>query len=144
ACGQRADKEAANETRRIGDGNDIDVVPGHLGLSERLINNRVYDLDMATRRDLWYDAAVSRMNVYLRINDVRNKRATVFYDGRRCFVAAAFYAQNVHWGKLYHKIWITLTAPTASPRWLCGSYLVHKKVDLCAMICNNMIGLLER
>lgn len=89
-CGQHADQKRTDQSRSIGDGYGVDIVPGNLGFTHCLADDRIDDLDVRPRRYLWYDAAIFGMDIDLGVDHIRQQTVAVFNDGRRRFIAAAF------------------------------------------------------
>ena len=65
-----ANEEGSDKAGCIGDGNSVNVVPGAVGVLKGLIDDGVDHFDVTTRRYLWYNATILRMNVDLRVNDI--------------------------------------------------------------------------
>ncbi len=70
AGGQGADQQRPNQARRIGDGNGVDIVPGQVGVGQCLVDDGVDHFDVAASGHFGHDAAINRVNIDLRINDV--------------------------------------------------------------------------
>ena len=61
---------------------------------ERLANDGRYELEVPARRDLWHDAAVARVDVRLRGDDVGADLAPLGDERRRCLVAGGLDAED--------------------------------------------------
>ena len=81
------DEQRADETRALRDRDGVDVVERRARLAERLAHDRGDELEVAPRRDLGDDAAVARVQVGLRGDDVRADLARLGHERRRGLVA---------------------------------------------------------
>lgn len=96
AGGESADEQRADQARRVGDGDGVDIVPGAISVRQGFFDDRVNDLQMAAGGDFRDDAAVFGVDVDLGIDHIRKQAFAVFNDRRRCFIAAGLDSQNPH------------------------------------------------
>jgi len=63
---------------------------------QRLVNDGVDDLDVASGGDLWNNPAICGMDIYLRVDDIAKKPAAIFDNGGGGFVTTTLDSQNSH------------------------------------------------
>ena len=80
----------------MGDSNGVEIFGGKVGVLQTLIDNWHDSFDVGTSGDFRNDAAVRRVNINLRNNDIRQNMTAVFDDGGSSFITRAFDAQNFH------------------------------------------------
>ena len=89
-----ADEQRADQSGALGDGEPVDVVQHDLRLAERLTDHGRHELEMPPRRDLRHDAAVLRVQIDLRRDDIREDLPLLGDHGRRGLVAARLEAED--------------------------------------------------
>ena len=93
-CGRDPDEQGADEARSLGDGDPVDVVERGSRVFERAPHGGEQKLEMVARGDLRDDAAVPRVQLGLRRDDVREQPAVVGDERGRGLVAGGLQAQD--------------------------------------------------
>jgi len=91
---RQPDEERADQPRALRDRDPFDPVEPDPGLAERLAQDGRNELEMSSRRDLRHDAAVLRVQLRLRGDDVGQDLAVVRDDGRGRLVAGRLEAED--------------------------------------------------
>jgi hypothetical protein len=95
--GRPSDKQRAGQPRAPGGGNGVNILPGDVGLRERLGDDSGQELNVTARGDFGDDPPMGAM-LNLRMHYVGEDRAAVLHDGGRGFIAGGFNAENDHGG----------------------------------------------
>ena len=74
----------------------VDLFDGTAGFRQRLLNNRLDQLQVIARSQFGHNAPIRAMERYLGADDVRQDFAALAYDGGGRFVARSLNAQYVH------------------------------------------------
>ena len=91
-----ADEHRADQPRRVGDGDGVDVLPGQVRLVKRRIRQGVDGLDVLARGKLGHDAAVEPVQGDLRRDAVGQDGSSVLHDGDGSLVAGGFHGEDLH------------------------------------------------
>ena len=70
AGGESADKQRADQSRRVGDGDGVDIVPGAISVRQGFFDDRVDNFQVAAGGDFRDDAAVFGVDVNLGIDHI--------------------------------------------------------------------------
>ena len=89
-----ADEERADKARALRDRDRVDVVERRPRFAERLAHDRDDELEMSPRRDLGHDAAIARVQLGLRGDDVRADLPCLGHERRRGLVARRLQAED--------------------------------------------------
>ncbi len=93
-CGRDANEQGADKTGSLRDGDEVHVVERGVGVVERPSNRRKQQLEMMARRDLRDDAAVPRVQLGLRGDDVGEEPAVLRDERRRGLVAGGLDSED--------------------------------------------------
>ena len=85
--GLHADEQRADQAGPARDRDGVDVVERRACFRERLADDGRRELEVPARRDLRHDAAVTRVQLRLRRDDVRANESVFGHDGTRGLVA---------------------------------------------------------
>ena len=80
----------------MSNGNSVKIFDGEISVTETLIDDWHDGFNVGASGNFWDDTAISRVNIDLRNDYVRQNMTAVFNDGSGGFVARAFDAQNFH------------------------------------------------
>lgn len=80
----------------MGDSNGVEIFGGKVGVLQTLIDDGHNCLDVRAGGNFRNHAAIGRVDVDLRNDDIRQNVTAVFDDGSGSFVTGAFDAQNFH------------------------------------------------
>jgi hypothetical protein len=89
-----AHEQRADQPRALGDCDPLDVLELRARLVERLPDDRGHELQVPARCDLGHDAAVLRVEVSLRGDDVREDRTVPADERGRGLVAGGLEAED--------------------------------------------------
>ena len=92
--GGEADEQSADEARPLGHGDVREVVERRAGVAERFADHGQDELQMAARRHFGHDAAVARVEIRLRCDDVRAELPLGRDERRGGLVARRLDAEN--------------------------------------------------
>ena len=87
---RKADKQRADESRSVGNGNSINLLHANACLRQGFINNRHNIFDMLTGSNFRHNATEFTMNNDLGGDNVAKNLTPVLYYGSRSFITAAF------------------------------------------------------
>ena len=90
-----ANQHCANETRSIGNGYRVDILPCQTGICQRLLRQSVNGLDVLSGGNLRHHAAVDPVQIHLRGDAVCQYLPPVPDDGYSGFITGGFNCQNV-------------------------------------------------
>ena len=93
--GVEAGQQRPGQPRPVGYGHRVDVLQPHPAIAHRPLQRRRQVANVLPRGQLRHHAAIGRMELRLRRDDVRPQDAPVFHHPGRRFVAGSFNAQNL-------------------------------------------------
>ena len=99
--GLQADEEGADQSRSARDGNAVDLVERVLG--QRLAHDGHHELEVPPGRDLRDDAAVARVQIRLRRDDVCENATVVRDECSRGFVTGRLEREDHGFSRLDEK-----------------------------------------
>jgi hypothetical protein len=80
--GLHPDKQCTHETRTVCDRDPREIIPAHVRSGERLAHNRTRVAEVISRRKLWNDATIRRVDRDLRMHDVGVDEPFAVHHGR--------------------------------------------------------------